>query len=109
MHRDRDRVARHRSEADAAKLPDYLRTFPTRACLHIGRLARANRVLATAWVRWRAIAVEETMASPAFSELHVDFRAVRRQSGSPISARRMDPDKDSQRRPDGSLFAHYIT
>jgi hypothetical protein len=49
------------------------------------------------------------MASPALSELHVDFRAERRQPGNPISARQRAPSKHSQRVPDRSLFAHYIT
>ena len=49
------------------------------------------------------------MASPAYSELHADFRAARRQSGDPIRARRTAPGKERQHRPDGSLFAHYIT
>ncbi len=47
------------------------------------------------------------MASPAFSELNVDFRAVRRQPRNPVSARQPTRDKDSQRLPDG--FAHYNT
>ena len=49
------------------------------------------------------------MASPAFSELHVDYRAVRRQPSNAVNAPQPTRDKDSRRPPDGSPFAHYNT
>ena len=65
MHRDRSWVAKHRSEADAPKLPDYLRTFPTRSCLHIRRLVAQTGAL-VAGDTLSAIAVKNNGKSGLF-------------------------------------------